>query len=359
MIETGPARRDEFSRIREIVERAFASSDEPDLWDYLVEHDATMTPNCIRVARLGGRIVACTVVLPRSLRSRRRLVPGAIVTLVACDPDHAGQGYGSASVRDAVDFMRGTACAVGILYGHPTYYPRFGFVPVFPRASTRLRARDISPDTAAAFRPLQDSDLIWALELFGHQLGGFPGAVRRSTAPWEWHPRGSALVVAGVEFHGYALVTFNIQDSSLRLHEGACAAGHEEALLAGLGRLAGEKGMATVDLGLPPEHPLALRARALGADTEITPPSAGMAVVLDWHPLLPPGYRVENGALLYGERRVLNGTASLLTALALGSVDLAADPEAADIHIAAGFRPKLLQDFPVRFPHWSLEPFWF
>jgi hypothetical protein len=83
MIESGAARSDEYPRVRDILARAFSTPDEADLWDYLVDHDPDLTPECVRVARLEGRIIACTVVLPRSIRSRIGLVHGAIVTTLS------------------------------------------------------------------------------------------------------------------------------------------------------------------------------------------------------------------------------------------------------------------------------------
>lgn len=359
MIASGAARADEYPRIRDILARAFSTPDEADLWDYLVDYDRTMTPDCIRVARLDGRIIACTVVLPRSVRCRIGLVRGAIVTLVACDPDYQRQGYGSASVRNALGFMTATGCAMATLYGHPTYYPRFGFVPVLAGVSTDLETHSFLAGTPPPFRLVDQPDLPGLAELYTRQLGGYPCAVARGAEPWIWRPRRNAELISSHGVTGYALWTVNQDYGVLRIHEACVAWGQEDEFLAALGGRAHSEGLRTVSLAVPPEHPLAQRARNLGARTEITPPSAGMAVILNWQPLLPGGYRVAGNVMLYLDRPVLRAPTPLLAQIVFGSVELSTHRDNGAIEILPESEEQLLRDFPMQFPHWSLEPFWF
>jgi predicted N-acetyltransferase YhbS len=359
MIECGAARVDEYPRIRDILTRALSTADEADLWDYLVEHDPDLTPECVRVARLDGRIVACTVVLPRAIRSRVGLVHGAIVTLVACDPEHQSQGFGSATVRSALDFMAANGCAIGILYGHPGYYPRFGFSPVLARASTHLETPSFSFGTAPLLRVVDQQDLPDFTELYTRQLGGYPCAVARSAEPWIWQPRHNAEIVSSFDLTGYALLTVNKNRAELRVHEACAASGEEDEMLAALCGRARNEDLRTVSLGMPPNHPLAQRARDLGAYTEIALPGAGMAVILDWQALLPGGYRVARNVLMYLDRPVLRAPSPLLAKVVLGSIDLSSETFIGALEILPESKLQLTRDFPPQFPHWSLEPFWF
>lgn len=359
MIEADAARADEFARVREIVAQAFSSPDEADLWDYLVARDPGLTPECVRVARLTGRIVACTVVLPRSIRSRIGLVQGAVVTLVACDPEYQGQGYGSASVRDALEYMASLGCALGILYGHPTYYPRFGFTPVLARASTDLAAPLTWCGSSPQLQPVGEQDLPGLTSLFASQLGIYPCGVARMAEPWVWQPRHGAEVVSCFGQAGYAVLTANRERGVLRVHEACTTPGEEDELLAALHGRARQEELQIVSLAVPPDHPLAQRARELGARTEIAPASAGMGVILDWQPLLPSGYRVVSNVLMYLDRPVLRAPLARLTQLVLGSLDLSTQPADSDIDLLQESKSQLVRDFPPLFPHWSLEPFWF
>ena len=122
----------DYPAIRTILAGAFPTDDEARLWDYLVENDFNLRPEEVRLVVADDRPAACTVVLPREIRGRAGWVPGAILTLVACLPELQNHGYGGLAVRDALDYMERQGMAIGLLYGHPGYYPRFGFVPVLP-----------------------------------------------------------------------------------------------------------------------------------------------------------------------------------------------------------------------------------
>ncbi|MGE5674741.1 MAG: hypothetical protein ACM3XM_12870, partial [Mycobacterium leprae] len=62
--------------LRSVMERAFKTPDEAALWDYILASDPALRPEQIRVATEGERPVACTMVLPRLLHTRRGWLPG-------------------------------------------------------------------------------------------------------------------------------------------------------------------------------------------------------------------------------------------------------------------------------------------
>lgn len=55
-------------------------------------------------------------------------VPALALGPVSVHPDHQRSGAGSAAVRAALDAARGLGERFVVLLGHPSYYPRFGFV---------------------------------------------------------------------------------------------------------------------------------------------------------------------------------------------------------------------------------------
>jgi hypothetical protein len=105
---------------------------------------------------------------------------------------------------------------------------------------------------------------------------------------------------------------------------------------------------------MPPDSVIAQQARVLGAETRTTPADAGMALVLDWDALIPTGYRVAHGMLLHLDTPVLRTTPAALTQIVLGGFGVLQ----ADVDVLPEYRAGLERDFPERFPHWSLEPFW-
>lgn len=351
---------EDYPRIRELMALAFPTEDEALLWDHLVANDAALKPEGVRLALAGGRPVACTVVLPRMVRARRGFVPGAIVTLVACDPAFQNQGYGGMAVRDALAYMKEQGLALGVLFGHPGYYPRFGFVPVLGHPSTTVTVERVTGE--AELRAATEADLSVLAGLFEQNLAVYPGVVGRPAEPWLWRPRhpekASLLALPGGE--GYALVSAPDSRDFLFVHEGA-ADDVEDArrLLAGLAAEARRRGRAKVRLGLAPDQLLARLALSVGAEQAYRPAGPGMAVVTNWEELLPAGYRVTGQGLAYEGRLLLEGDRTALTRLALGyrSVD--------DLLLGPGCRaaegqavPMLRRDFPATFPTWFLAPFW-
>jgi hypothetical protein len=67
-----------------------------------------------------------------------RLTKGSWSHARLCCPEGCGCRYGGATVRDALAYMAAQGLAVGLLYGHPEYYPRLGFAPVLPAQLTTL-----------------------------------------------------------------------------------------------------------------------------------------------------------------------------------------------------------------------------
>lgn len=352
---------DEYPDVRTILESAFHSDDEARLWDYLVEHDPSLRPEGVRLAVVDGRPVACTVVLPRDIRGRVGWVAGAIVTLVACLPAMQGRGHGGRTVRDALTHMEEQGWALGILYGHPTYYPRFGFVPTMPSCHTVVpaSAAQASGDTLSDVR---DGELSMLAELYAASLGEYPCAVARDAAPWLWRARnserGHLLALSGRR--AYSFVSEDRDAGDLVIHEAAADESDVVALLAALLSHAERSALVRVRLVMPPRHPLVALAVERGAAQRISPPSAGMAAIVDPDALLPPGYWLDDDDLLHGVRRIGRIDRQSLAPYILGARGLDENPSAWPIDdlSAEVDRDRLAADWPASFPHWSLEPFW-
>lgn len=153
------------------------------------------------------------------------------------------------AVKDSLAYAARAGAGLALLYGHPGYYPRFGFVPVLPAAIATLAVDGVStegmddcskrtPATEAGcarhakivktregyagqegqggyeieigqadqaeqrsrqdhvtsrllVREIQDSDVPVLLGLYESQLAGYPCSVRRNASPWLWKPRGA------------------------------------------------------------------------------------------------------------------------------------------------------------------------
>ncbi|MGE5577029.1 MAG: GNAT family N-acetyltransferase [Syntrophothermus sp.] len=386
-IEVRAAQMGEYPVLREIFARAFETEDEARLWDYLVAHEPSLRPEGVRVAVVDGRPVACTVVLPRRVRIRQDWAPGAVITLVACHPDYQNQGYGGRTVRDALAYMADQGLAIGVLYGHPGYYPRFGFVPVLPDQSTILASSFPLDATLAGcwekigeeapeeetpgeevlewekLRPVAEEDLPALAALYAAQMSIYPCAMAREAEPWLWslrNTRHNALLTLP-ERQGYALVSSDRAHNMLVIQEGAAVdVVSGRRLLAGLVGEAQNRGLAKLRLVLPPGHLLVRLALLWGAEQSCHPATAGMAAITCWKALLPPGYQVNDQGLAYRGQLVLRADAQALIELVVGYRgidDLLLEPDVALPGGDADYE-LLRRDFPPGFPKWSPAPFW-
>ena len=69
---------------------------------------------------------------------------------------------------------------------------------------------------------------------------------------------------------------------------------------------------------MPPDNLLVRLAVLSGAEQKHVPACAGMAAILHWEPLLPPGYRIGDEGLFAGGRLVLRAGGRALAELVIG-----------------------------------------
>jgi predicted N-acetyltransferase YhbS len=360
---------DDYPAVRDILADAFPTDDEARLWDTLVAHDAALRPECVSLAVLDGRPVACAVALPRAVRGRTGWTPGAIVTLVACVPACRRRGYSGLAVRAALDYMTREGLALGVLYGHPAYYPRFGFVPVLPAWETALDLEALPQLAHAAPSPriAIDEDVPTLAALYVAQAARHPCAVARPAEPWLWRSRerggnrSEERVLILPARGAYAVVADDPAVGALVVREaGAADTSAWRRLFSALAREARDQVLGRLLLRLPPDHPLVRLALLRGASQTYRPAAAGMVAITRWDPLLPPDYRVTTAGICRGETLVLRADRRALTALVVGYRDVDDLLLAEDCALVGdeAEHEALRRDFPAALPCWSLAPFW-
>lgn len=392
-VEYRGARAAELPAVREVIAATWDDpEDEPALWDFLLESDASLTPENVRVAVVDGKVVAATTLLRRRVRGPWGWVEGAEMTLVACHPDHRGQGYGGGTVRDALGHLAATGGSLCVFYGEPAFYPRFGCVPVFPTLRTQLPAA-AATDSAARLRLAEPHDMPRIVQLYDEQVSAYPGAVARSGGSWVWRVRNPAthalLVSVGGDSlfgdpgatEGYALVAFGGEADRLLVREAAATSpAAARNLLAGLRAEAAGRRRAEVHLHLPPDNLLVRMALLAGAQQHYWPAQTGFVAVTDWQALLPPGYRVSEdrgpvgpvsgpAALFYRGQLLLEADRQILTQLVMsyrGIDDLLLLMEERSTELARFAHSveevvleRIRDDFPPGFPKYSEGPYFF
>lgn len=146
--------------IRRVVTAAFGGTGEADLVEALRRSDAWL-PDLSLVALDRHELVGYVLFT----RARVDGLPALGLAPVAVEPSRQRQGVGDALVRAGLEVARAGGERVVVVIGHPSYYPRFGFVPAVPRGLTSV------------FAPGEHADAFMVLELTPGALTGVSGPV--------------------------------------------------------------------------------------------------------------------------------------------------------------------------------------
>ena len=114
--------------VRQVNELAFGRSVEADVVDRL-RQTCTGDDWVSLVAADDGTVVGHILFTPATIQSEQDRVQGMGLAPLAVLPNHQRQGVGSALMEQGLDLLRQRRCPFVIVVGHPSYYPRFGFVP--------------------------------------------------------------------------------------------------------------------------------------------------------------------------------------------------------------------------------------
>jgi putative acetyltransferase len=110
--------------IRLVNERAFGRSSEAALVDALRGVAGAIS----LVATIDARIVGHILFTPVQVESVEPRVPAVGLAPMAVLPECQRQGIGSQLVRAGLEACRSQGHSLVVVVGHPTFYPKFGFV---------------------------------------------------------------------------------------------------------------------------------------------------------------------------------------------------------------------------------------
>jgi putative acetyltransferase len=147
--------------IRRVNELAFEGAAEADLVDAVRAAGGIILS---MVAVNAGDVVAHALFSPVTIDGDRGRALALGLGPVAVRPDLQRRGIGTVLVETCLEHLRKTGHEVVVVVGHPTYYPRFGFLPA---SRWDLRWEEDIPDEA-----------FMGLELRPGALAGISGVVR-------------------------------------------------------------------------------------------------------------------------------------------------------------------------------------
>jgi putative acetyltransferase len=150
----------DFAAIREVNERAFGGTAEPQLVDLLrAAKKAVVSLVALNQGYVVGHILFSPVTIAQSAENFR----GVGLAPMSVLPEFQNQGIGSKLVRDGLEACKQKGYDAVVVLGHTKYYPRFGF----------SRAKDYGLDNE-----YNELDSFMALELKEGALRKISGLVK-------------------------------------------------------------------------------------------------------------------------------------------------------------------------------------
>lgn len=135
----------------------------------------------------GGECVGHALFTPARLRLGGETVTALAVGPVAVRPDWQRQGIGGRLLESGNDLGRREGFAFSFLYGHPSYYPRYGYRPCFGSAKIIVDTEKL-PEPSRRFRrrPVRPDDIPWLVARSSVEWEEVDFAWLRGTVLTEW-----------------------------------------------------------------------------------------------------------------------------------------------------------------------------
>ena len=121
---------EDIDSIRYVNEQAFGQKEEAGIIEKLRNRNA-LTLSLVAVQE--NEVVGHIAFSPVTIESKGAGFEAIALAPMAVLPAYQGKGIGSQLVRAGLEECRQLGHDIVVVLGHPTYYPRFGFVPAGPR----------------------------------------------------------------------------------------------------------------------------------------------------------------------------------------------------------------------------------
>ena len=123
---------EDFSRVRDVVKRAFENVKESDHTEHLLverlRKSEAYIPDLSLVAEMKGEKIVGHILLSKvEVVSEKGFVTVLGVAPLSVLPEFQGQGIGGMLIREAHKRASGLGYGAALLLGHKDYYPRFGY----------------------------------------------------------------------------------------------------------------------------------------------------------------------------------------------------------------------------------------
>lgn len=144
----------DYAVIADIHVRAFEERADEALIVSLSRHRSTFDPDLSLVAEEGGRVIGHVLFAPMTIRISGEEVRAVNLGPIAADPAVQRKGVGSALILRGHEIAREKGFALSFLLGHPTYYPRFGYLThAFGSTPCKIHTHDLPESDLDTHKP--------------------------------------------------------------------------------------------------------------------------------------------------------------------------------------------------------------
>jgi putative acetyltransferase len=220
-------------------------------------------PELSLVAEMDGKIVGHVLFSPEEVFLKGQIVKAVNLSPIGVDPNYQKEGIGKLLIEEGHEIAKSKGYAFSFLIGHPTYYPRFGYITkTYGFAKLKVIAAKSESDLTA--RPVQSKDLGQIYQLWQQVEGECDFALDPGQNLLDWlspNPVVETRVYADAngQIVGYTRLNQKRPDKLLRF-----LAKDQETAHKILSQLAATYGVAEFEL---PLHPTSFLAQALGTST--------------------------------------------------------------------------------------------
>jgi putative acetyltransferase len=155
----------DFSLIDQVHRDAFGSVMEGYIVREMRENYPLYDPAFSLTAWSGDELVGHVLFSPACIRLGGRTVKALALGPIAVRPSFQGTGVGGALIERGHSIGRAAGFALCLLYGHPSYYPRHGYVPCFGFGEVCVDPMAMpAPQVRLTPKVVEASDLLWLAE---------------------------------------------------------------------------------------------------------------------------------------------------------------------------------------------------
>jgi len=285
-----------------LLDAAFQRPDrESRLVHELAHHFPTFDPGLSLVAQDEGADRGFALFLPRRFRLRGCEVPLVISSPFCTLPDTRGQAVGSFLLDTGLAALKDRGIRGAVVLGGQEFFSKRGYVGAFNLYTIDAR-RDLLEAVVAerglgdrdTWRGLTAEDIPKLRAIYARNYSGVCGSEIRSELPIDWESSGEAAYTLVLEQAGAVrgYLRFRVREVLAVMECGAADPAAVGALMAFLARLAAEHNRPTVEVHVPPPHPLFRELFRTGCMAEGNNfHDAALMRVVDW-----PGILADTGA---------------------------------------------------------------